>query len=787
MRENNRKSIIYVIFFFSVGLQQRLQGHYHSYDVDDVLVIQKENDQVFKNLYAVNSWMSIPRALEYKVPEELRPKVFWQEKSESESDDNVLLPTAEYILGASKLTSSQKDFVKVSLSESLFTALARAKSPTYLHFQTLSVNNFGPIGGLCTYRLNGIGLSLVTAELLDRRSNGFGKTTLSITSLIWCLTGLFDDKAAGKPNSKDLLHKNQENGFVHVSGNLECGSSSKSFSITRTLSFGKGISLKFDFDGTTQFMDFEDETEPIVDEESNSEQDDTDSVFKHDSFSAIEEKKHQNAPRKKSENITSNIGITLFGLQQGLTSVQFRDHLLCTIFWNRFTDVGFLRRGPRLLKNFINGLFPILPFTTCKSKFEKEVKKLSDDIADETKELEKNKTKVKELTEKCTSITKTISTHSSQLGNLEEQLNTQKNEIKSKQASISQLENEIDVTIPPFELVAVPLEEDLEISNNHTREIEVEIKKLSKMKDKWLTERVSLESERKSLKLRQPGSFLCCPAHPRTPLFCKGCDCNTKEKASRDYDKLVAEHDASKKKIDEKISTAEENESEAAENIEKLTMNLANYRKTEKIKIIKKKQEEQKKQLEKEHTARKAKNKDLVAKKKQEQDELNKLNVQVGQLEAEINEKNKKIKEFKTQIADASSEITQINLKLPLHETKLTKLQSEKDNNHAASKFFDEVPGHIAEFIRVRFQRKINFFLASLFSRPMAKNGDATLTQNYVKVVLSIHSTVRGPTIEKSLQWFDGRDTRMSSLSTGEYLRTHLSFFLAYGELVAEV
>eukprot|EP00730_Choanoeca_flexa_P010311 TRINITY_DN1744_c0_g1_i1.p1 TRINITY_DN1744_c0_g1~~TRINITY_DN1744_c0_g1_i1.p1 ORF type:complete len:886 (+),score=213.30 TRINITY_DN1744_c0_g1_i1:57-2714(+) len=66
-------------------------------------------------------------------------------------------------------------------------------------FQTITVQGLGPVKDSITYSLDHQGVGWITVEDSSGfRANGFGKTTLSATAVLWCLTGELDDHVSGE-------------------------------------------------------------------------------------------------------------------------------------------------------------------------------------------------------------------------------------------------------------------------------------------------------------------------------------------------------------------------------------------------------------------------------------------------------------------------------------------------------------------------------------------------------------------------------------------------------------
>jgi hypothetical protein len=75
-----------------------------------------------------------------------------------------------------------------------------------LIFEKLEVEGLGPFSGKEEFDLNHIGLALITANVSGLQSNGFGKTMLCTTSILWCLTGSLDRHPTGSRKLADLKH-----------------------------------------------------------------------------------------------------------------------------------------------------------------------------------------------------------------------------------------------------------------------------------------------------------------------------------------------------------------------------------------------------------------------------------------------------------------------------------------------------------------------------------------------------------------------------------------------------
>ena len=173
-----------------------------------------------------------------------------------------------------------------------------------VEFVEVSVQGFGAFENKAFYQLNEHGVHLVTADITGIKSNGFGKSTLSTTAILWCLTGECDDKVGGKPNSEHLLHSNSSTATVVLNGNLN----GSNFMIERKLIKQKNsIKHKLKY------------------------------IFGKD----IEKEKEEQSIVKLSCTIAKE----LFNLDT-TSPAQFRDFLLCTIFWNRYGGVGLLDSMP---------------------------------------------------------------------------------------------------------------------------------------------------------------------------------------------------------------------------------------------------------------------------------------------------------------------------------------------------------------------------------------------------------------------------------------------------------
>ncbi|EGD77059.1 hypothetical protein PTSG_07399 [Salpingoeca rosetta] len=108
-----------------------------------------------------------------------------------------------------------------------------AATPKEVKFEFLTVKGFGPFLDEQTFSMSFVGLGFIGADLGGLQSNGFGKTLLCATSIIWCLTGKADPHIS---NSKDrnmgnLRPNSAGDSFVRLKGVVD----GQEFRVTRKL------------------------------------------------------------------------------------------------------------------------------------------------------------------------------------------------------------------------------------------------------------------------------------------------------------------------------------------------------------------------------------------------------------------------------------------------------------------------------------------------------------------------------------------------------------------------
>lgn len=202
-------------------------------------------------------------------------------------------------------------------------------------FKTMTVKGFGVFEEKYEYEIGDSGVHLVTGELKNLQSNGFGKTTLSVSALLWCLSGLMEASISEyRKRPEHLLHRKAngttvEEAWVMVQGTVqrEDGLESR-FSLERA--YKKGSSAK-----ATLVMGAK---EPV---ESVSVSMIADELF---SFSCDKEVERR---RDELEADQGSNELLMEERTDGLKSAAFRDFLLGAVFWGRDSRCGFLKEDRR--------------------------------------------------------------------------------------------------------------------------------------------------------------------------------------------------------------------------------------------------------------------------------------------------------------------------------------------------------------------------------------------------------------------------------------------------------
>ena len=203
-----------------------------------------------------------------------------------------------------------------------------------VRFTKLWVEGFGPFKLGRWYHLDHVGVSLVTAETRNVFSNGFGKSTLSTTSIVWCLTGLTDDTASRKKSKPvELLNWDCQRGAIELVGlwnNVE-------FSVKRTLSRTEtGVTPTFVFSSGGQRFD------EFVDGK-------------------------------------LSVALKLFNFPCG-AQAEFRNFVMETLLWNRFSKVGFLESSEQNAMIFLGYLFDKERHSLISSRIDEVLGKASSQV-----------------------------------------------------------------------------------------------------------------------------------------------------------------------------------------------------------------------------------------------------------------------------------------------------------------------------------------------------------------------------------------------------------------------
>ena len=203
-----------------------------------------------------------------------------------------------------------------------------------VRFTKLWVEGFGPFKLGRWYHLDHVGVSLVTAETRNVFSNGFGKSTLSTTSIVWCLTGLTDDTASRKKSKPvELLNWDCQRGAIELVGlwnNVE-------FSVKRTLSRTEtGVTPTFVFNSGGQRFD------EFVDGK-------------------------------------LSVALKLFNFPCG-AQAEFRNFVMETLLWNRFSKVGFLESSEQNAMIFLGYLFDKERHSLISSRIDEVLGKASSQV-----------------------------------------------------------------------------------------------------------------------------------------------------------------------------------------------------------------------------------------------------------------------------------------------------------------------------------------------------------------------------------------------------------------------
>lgn len=185
------------------------------------------------------------------APLDAKPVTFVEQLSASSQDDSLDVHVCNLLK-----TAAEKLPKCVSQSHRRLISLIR-----------LCVHGLGPFGkppdGGDDYEfpLNGSGVCLVTADMFGMFSNGFGKSTLSITTLMWCLTGLSEPRGVnGKKNAVtgDLINDACEEARVKLVIDCDLDGIKNRFTITRRLTRkDRKISLVVERRGAANVYDLE--------------------------------------------------------------------------------------------------------------------------------------------------------------------------------------------------------------------------------------------------------------------------------------------------------------------------------------------------------------------------------------------------------------------------------------------------------------------------------------------------------------------------------------------------
>ena len=157
-----------------------------------------------------------------------------------------------------KTKLDKEDFRPVldELDETMSAAMSGAtRNQAETRFQSLEIEGFGAFEKK-TVLLYRNGVHLITAEAVNYRSNGLGKTTISTTAFVWVLTGLTDKRSFPiKPSVHHLINDNANDCFVELRGSVHPtdGGEATEFLLTR-----RAMTQKARMEGAVSTKDIKD-------------------------------------------------------------------------------------------------------------------------------------------------------------------------------------------------------------------------------------------------------------------------------------------------------------------------------------------------------------------------------------------------------------------------------------------------------------------------------------------------------------------------------------------------